>query len=320
MTERGNGNSLAAKFLITYGAINNVIVVTVSGTGGSRVIFYYGFAIGMTECRNGNGLAAKLLITYGAINNVIVVTVSGTGGSRVIFYYGFTIGMTESGGFFRSCGNTAYGTRFVLHTLAFASRVSVNVPFAIGMTECRNGNGLAAKLLITYGAINNVIVVTVSGTSGSRVIFYYGFTFGMTESGGFFRSCSNTAYGTRFVLHTIAFASSVSVNDPLAIGMTERGNGNSLAAKLIITYRAINYVIVVTVSGTSRSCFVLFSHSASLMTERRSRNISLEVLDGNSSLSIGKDHAAEAGVIIICTTRGTGGSSTFCYSKNAIMI
>ena len=134
MTKCINHNSLAAKFLATYGTVYYVVVATLVYTIGLNVIFYNYITLGVTKCRslvcnvaiatyrtsvggvttvftigggyycivvmtkrlNHNSLAAKLLTTKCTVNNLHITAIVYTIGSKFIFNLCLTLTCVNS--------------------------------------------------------------------------------------------------------------------------------------------------------------------------------------------------------------------------------
>ena len=137
-----------------------------------------------------------------------------------------------------------------------------------GVTECVNGYGISGKLCVTYSTVNYVIVATVSLTSRINVVLYNGATCGVTECCYSFLSNESLAtYGAMLTFGKTVLGTSGSYCLVDNLGMTECVNGYCISGKLCVTYGTVNYVIVATVSLTSRINVVLYNDATCGVTK-----------------------------------------------------
>ena len=141
-------------------------------------------------------------------------------------------------------GNVTARTLRGLSTVSKTGFILVGLIVIEVMTESVKSNVLTAKLCLTYGAVNYVVLTTGSGTIGSAVVFNYGI-FGVTESvkGNVLTTKLCFTYGAvNYVILTTGsytIGSNVVFYNLIHLVMTECVKSNSLAGNLCGTNGAV---------------------------------------------------------------------------------
>jgi len=138
----------------------------------------------------------------------------------------------------------------------------------LGVTECVNGNSLAADFLAANSTISYVIIRACIGAVGSDIVLNNYIACGVTKSVNNSLCYKHfTAYRAMLALGktgVYAIGSNCLVNN---LGMTECVNSNSLAAKFCAANSTVSNIIVRTAVYTVRSNVVFYNNFACGVTE-----------------------------------------------------
>ena len=205
----------------------------------------------MAESVNYVSLAAKLRVTNGTVNYVVIRACVYTVGSGLVLLNGLACSVTESVNDLLSEESfAANGALLTLGKTGFGTSGSYCGDDLILVTESVNCDSLAAKLCVTNGTVNYVIVGTGVGAVGLNVVLNNGLACGVTES----VNCDSLAVKLCVTNGTVnyvivgtgvgAIGLNVVLNNNVACVVTESVNYDGLTAKLCLTDLTVNCVIV----------------------------------------------------------------------------
>ena len=238
-----------------YCLVNNL---GVTGCGNNSLVKYFttvctylasGKTGGGTGCgsacyRSGVGmLAGKICIT--SVANFVVVLVKM---AKSVYYF---------------LSNKKLATHRAVLTFSKAGfstscrYCSVN---CFSMAGCGNDYVISGKLNATNGTVNYAVIVTCVLTGRCNALLYNCFTYGMAVCRNYLLSNENlVTYGTMLTGGKTGCGTSRSYCLVGYLSVTERGNSYIISGKLNVTYGTVNYVVIATVSLTSRINVVFYN-------------------------------------------------------------
>ena len=152
VTESVNNNGVSGKFFITYRTVNYIVIAAVNGTGGIYLVFYNGFACGVTKSFNfisnisvatsGAGVSGET--AFGASRSSYNCAVRVTGCFNNFLCNSFSI----ASGAMLTCGQTGFGAS---GSYCFVDNDIVTESCAVGCLTY--GTGLSSGAVCIYPSV-----------------------------------------------------------------------------------------------------------------------------------------------------------------------